>query len=322
MDILMDVVMGKPLWMWGVFFSIIFFLLALDLGVLNRKDHAIGIKESLLMSAFYIAIGVAYGGFVWYALDAQSGKEYLTGYLVEKSLSLDNIFVISLVFSFFAVPSKYQHRVLFWGILGVIFLRGIMIGLGATLIERFHWILFIFAAFLIFSGVKMLFIHDDKPDIGKNPVLKFLRAHFRITDKLYGHDFIARLPDETGKKHLWLTPLLITLIMVEIIDVVFAVDSVPAVFSITLDPFVVYTSNIFAILGLRALYFALAAIIHRFKYLKQALALVLIFIGSKVFIVDMLDLEKFPASLSLGITLTLLCGGIGYSLYRTKGGKL
>lgn len=305
--------------MWGVFLSVVIFLLVLDLGVLHRKQKVIGVKESLWMSAFYITAGLIFGGWVWYSNGDQAGKEYVTGFLIEKTLAMDNIFLISLIFAALSIPAQYQHRVLFWGILGVIVLRALMIGMGAVLIAKFSWILYVFAVFLIITGVKMLLLKEGPPDINKNPVLKFLRRHIRITPELHGQKFTVTLPDEkTGKKVVWWTPLLVALVLIEIVDLIFAVDSVPAIFAITSDPYIVYTSNIFAILGLRALYFALAAIIHRFHYLKQALAMILIFIGSKVFIADILNLEKFPAGLSLGITVALLAGGIIYSLYKTR----
>ena len=208
---------------------------------------------------------------------------------------------------------------LFWGILGVIVLRAIMIGLGATLVSEFSWLLYIFAAFLIATGIKMLVIEDKLPDVEKNPILKFMRRHMRITPALQGERFFVRLPDaNTGSTVLWATPLFIALVMIEIVDLIFAVDSVPAIFAITTDPFVVYTSNIFAILGLRALYFALAAVIDRFRYLKQALALVLVFIGSKIFIADVMGWEKFPANVSLFVTLAIIAAGLVYSLVRSS----
>lgn len=320
MEFLLDSVMGKPIWMWLTFISIVGVLLAFDLGVLHRKTRVISIKESLYLSAFYITIALLFGAWVWYSLGAQSGKEYLTGFIVEKTLAMDNVFIISLIFTYFAIPPLYQHRVLFWGILGVIVLRAIMIGLGATLVAQFGWILYIFAVFLIITGIKMLWIGDTMPDISQNPLLKFLRNNFRISNELHGQKFTVRLTDpKTGKRALYGTPLLVALVLIEFVDLIFAVDSVPAIFTITLDPYIVYTSNIFAILGLRALYFALAAIIHRFKYLKQALAFVLIFIGSKTFIADAMDMEKFPASISLGITLALIAAGVLVSLYKTQG---
>ena len=318
-EIFMSDFAGKPLWAWTVFFILIVVLLALDLGVLQKKDEEIGVAKSLKLSAFYIGIAFLFGGWVWWKMGAQSGADYITGYLVEKTLSLDNIFVISLVFTYFSIPRQYQHRVLFWGILGVIVLRGIMIALGATLVHNFEWILYIFALFLIFTGIKMLKDDDSAPDIGQNPVLKFLQRRMRITSDLYGNAFTVRLKDpDTGRHQIWATPLLVALMVVETVDIIFAVDSVPAVFAITSDPYIVYTSNIFAILGLRALYFALAAILHRFEYLKHAVSLILIFIGSKIFIADALGLEKFPSALSLCITVGLLAGGIILSLVRVR----
>lgn len=322
MEFLFDVVMGKPIWMWATFMGIVAVLLAFDLGVLHRKQREISIKESLWLSAFYISIALAFGTWVWHSLGAQSGKEYLTGFIVEKTLAMDNVFIISLIFTYFAIPYKYQHRVLFWGILGVIVLRAIMIGLGATLVSEFSWILYIFAAFLIATGIKMLYIGDKLPSIENNPLLKFLRNNMRVTNELHGQKFTVRLVDQnTGKKATYMTPLMVALILIEFVDLIFAVDSVPAIFTITLDPYIVYTSNIFAILGLRALYFALAAIIHRFKYLKPALAWVLIFIGSKTFIADALDMEKFPASISLGVTFAIILAGVLVSLYKTRDEK-
>lgn len=319
MEFFFDIVMGKPLWMWVVFLSVIIFLLAFDLGVLHRKTHEVSIKESLWMSAFYIGIAFLFGAWVWYELGAQSGEEYLTGFIVEKTLALDNVFVISLIFSYFAIPRVYQHKVLFWGILGVIVLRAIMIGLGATLVSQFSWLLHIFAAFLIITGLKMLWMADHKPDIENNPLLKFMRKHFRISQTLHEDKFTVKLPDQkTGKVFTYATPLLVALVLIEFVDLIFALDSIPAIFTITLDPYIVYTSNIFAILGLRALYFALAAIINRFKYLNQALALVLIFIGSKGFIAWGMGVEKFPTDISLGVTFSLILGGIVFSLYKTK----
>ena len=298
--------------------TLVVVLLILDLGVLHRKTHEISIPESLKLSAYYIAVALAYGGWVWWYLGDVAGMNYLTAYFVEKSLSLDNVFVISLVFTYFAIPRLYQHRVLFWGILGVIFLRGIMIGAGAALIEQFHWILYLFGGFLIITGIKMLIASgDDEPDMSKNKVIAFLRRHLRVTDQLHGDKFWVRQPDpKTGHSIRWATPLFLALVVVEISDLVFAVDSVPAVFAITTDPFVVYTSNIFAILGLRALYFALAAMVHRFEYLKYALAAVLIFIGGKIFYASFVG--KVPALVSLGVTFGLLAAGVVVSLLRTK----
>ena len=309
---------GKPAWVWLAFIGIVVTLLAFDLGVLHRDDHEIDVRESLLLSAGYIGAAVIFGAWVWWYLGAQSGMDYYTGFMIEKSLSMDNVFVIALIFSFFAIPRQYQHRVLFWGILGVIVLRAIMIGLGATLVSQFSWVLYLFGAFLIFTGIKMWVIADNMPDIANNPLLKFLKRHMRLTDGLRGNAFWVREPDPaTGKLVRHATPLFLALVLVEFVDLIFAVDSVPAIFAITTDPFIVYTSNIFAILGLRALYFALAAMIHRFTYLKYALALVLVFIGSKIFLVGIVG--KIPPSISLSVTLGLIAGGVVVSLWKTRG---
>jgi tellurite resistance protein TerC len=319
MEFLYAVAMGKPIWMWAAFLGVVLTLLILDLGLFHRTTREISVRESLAMSAFYIGIGLLFGAWVWRQLGPQSGEEYLTGFIVEKTLAMDNVFVISLIFSYFAVPKQYQHRVLFWGILGVIVLRAIMIGAGATLVAQFSWLLYVFAAFLIATGVKMLVMGDKPPDIENNAVLRLMRRTMRITPDLQKEAFFIRKVDPaSGRIVRYATPLFVALILIEVVDLIFAVDSIPAIFAITTDPYIVYTSNIFAILGLRALYFALAAVIDRFVYLKQALALVLIFIGSKIFIADLLGWEKFPASLSLGITVGLIAGGVIYSLVRTR----
>ncbi len=316
---LMADLLGKPAWLWLAFAGIVVTLLAFDLGVLHKDDeHEIGVRESLLLSAGYISVALLFGAGVWWLLGAQSGIEYLTGFMIEKSLSMDNVFVIALIFGFFAIPRQYQHRVLFWGILGVIVLRAIMIGLGATLVREFSWILYLFGAFLVITGIKMWWMADHQPDIASNPLLRFLRRHLRVTDGLRGKAFVVTEPDPaSGRPVRWATPLLLALIVIECVDLVFAVDSVPAIFAITTDPFIVYTSNIFAILGLRALYFALAAMIHRFTYLKYALALVLVFIGSKIFLVGFIG--KIPAPISLGVTFGLIAGGVLVSLWKTRG---
>lgn len=306
--------MEKPLWMWACFISIILVLLLIDLGIFHKNEREIKLKESLYMSSFYIFIAFLFGAWIFYKLGSHSFADYLTGFLVEKSLALDNIFLVSLIFSRLSIPAKYQHRVLFWGILGVIILRAIMIGLGAHLVSKFSWILYIFGLFIMFTGVKMLFVSHQTIDIKNNILLKWLRKHFKITDDLEGNKFFVYRMDSNGKKILFLTPLLVALVMIEFIDLIFAVDSIPAVFSITQDPYIVYTSNIFAVLGLRALYFALASMISKFYYLKYSLALVLIFIGSKIFIIDIFELEKFPSSISLAITIGLLTLGCVASL--------
>ena len=307
------------MFMWVIFISVVLSLLILDLGVFHKKDHEISFKESLWMSAFYITMALIFGLWIWYIKGLDSFAEYITGFLVEKSLALDNIFLISLTFSALSIPLKYQHRVLFWGILGVIVLRAIMIGLGVQIITRFEWVLYIFAAFMIFTGIKMFFVSHQPVDISKNLLLLWMRKHLNITKKLHDNKFyIYQKEPNSDKEKLFATPLLIALIMVEFIDLIFAVDSIPAIFAITQDPYIVYTSNIFAILGLRALYFALASIIDRFYYLKHALAVVLIFIGSKIFIADAFNLTKIPPMLSLSVTLTILTAGVVCSLMKNN----
>ncbi|MCX5514068.1 hypothetical protein C3941_24470 [Kaistia algarum] len=310
--------LGQPLTAWAIFFVIIVALLAFDLGFANKGDHEIGIRRSLVFSALYIAVALLFGAWVWHDLGATAGMDYLTGFLVEKSLALDNIFVISLIFAAFAIPRAYQHRVLFWGIVGVVVLRAIMIGVGAALISNVSWILYVFGAFLLFTGVKMLFAGDEPVDIEKNPVIRFVRRFIPVTAKLHGHNFFVReARPRDGKLALVATPLFLALVSIEIADIVFAVDSVPAVFAITTDPYIVYTSNIFAILGLRALYFALAAAVHRFHYLKYALALVLIAVGGKIFWAHLVG--PVSSAVSLSLTLGLLAGGVILSLWKTRG---
>jgi tellurite resistance protein TerC len=313
MDYLMIDWLGKPVWMWLSFVGIVIVLLTLDLGVLHKNQREIEIKESLLLSVLYIALGLFFGGWVWWYMGETAGIQYVTGFVIEKSLAMDNVFVIAMIFTYFAVPRLYQHRVLFWGILGVIVLRAIMIGLGATLVQQFSWVLYVFAAFLILTGIKMWQTADRVYDVSANPVLAFVRRRFNVTDTPEGEKFFVM---RDGKR--FMTPLFLALIMIEIVDLVFAVDSVPAVFAITTDPFIVYTSNIFAILGLRALYFALAAMVHRFHYLKYALAILLVFIGSKIFVADALGLAKIPPPVSLTITFAILAAGIGWSLWKTR----
>ena len=235
---------------------------------------------------------------------------------------MDNVFVIAMIFTYFAIPRQYQHRVLFWGILGVIVLRAIMIGVGSTLVEQFSWVLYIFAAFLILTGIKMWMTADKEYDVGSSAALRFIKKRMRVTEELHGERFFVKQDDPaTGKAVRYATPLFLALVMIEIVDVVFAVDSVPAIFAITTDPFIVFTSNIFAILGLRALYFALAAMVHRFHYLKYALAVLLIFIGSKIFVADAFGLAKIPPVASLSITFAILAAGVGWSLWKTRGDR-
>ena len=312
--------LGTPVWFWLSFIGIVIVLTAFDLGFLHKEDREMGIAESLKLSAFYIGIALAFGLWVWIAKGADSGMKYYTGFFIEKALSIDNVFVISLIFSYFAIPRMYQYRALLWGIIAVIVLRGAMIAAGAALVEQFYWILYIFAAFLIATGVKMMTAGGQEMDVAKNPVVRWLSTHMRVTKEMHGEKFVVRVPDpKTGKIVRAATPLLLALVVINLADLVFAVDSVPAIFAITTDTFIVYTSNIMAILGLRALYFALSAMVHRFHYLKYALALVLVFIGSKIFVSDfIMGGDKFPPVLSLVVTFVLILGGIGWSLWKTR----
>jgi tellurite resistance protein TerC len=327
MDFLFSEWMGKPFWMWKGFLLIVLVLLAFDLGVLNRKDREMGVAQSLWLSAFYIAFAMMYGAGIWWAYEAgelttsdgtHAGIAYFTGFFIEKALSIDNVFVISLIFGYFAIPRRYQYRALVWGIIGVIVLRGIMIAAGAALVQEYSWVLYLFGAFLIATGIKMMVVPEGEQDISKNPFVRFLRKHMRVTDELHGQKFFVRRKDEaTGKKLSYATPLFLALVVINIADLIFAVDSVPAIFAITTDTFIVYTANIMAILGLRALYFALAAMVHRFHYLKYALALVLVFIGGKIFWNQMVG--KLDPAISLGVTAAIIAGGIFWSLWKTRG---
>jgi tellurite resistance protein TerC len=308
---------GTPVYFWVAFIAIVLALLIFDLGILHKDEHEIEAKESLLLYGFYVLIALAFGAWVWFQRGAQAGLEFYTGYLIEQSLAMDNMFVIATIFGFLGIPRLYQHRVLFWGILGVILFRAVLIGVGAALVHQFSWILLIFGAFLIFTGIRMFKHEDEEPNMEDNKIYKFLSSRFRVTKELHGRNFTVKQPDpKTGKIVTWLTPLAIALIMVEIVDLIFAVDSVPAVFAVTQDTFIVYTSNIFAILGLRALYFALAAAMNRFRYLQVSLAVILVLIGIKICLVPFgIHIDTL---LSLGVTLSILAAGVFYSLWKTR----
>jgi len=310
--------LGTPVWFWAAFTVLVIGILVFDLGVLHRDDHEIGAKESFILYGCYVGVAIAFGIWVWFVRGGEAGLQFFTGYVIEQSLSMDNIFVIATIFGFIGVPRALQHRVLFWGIIGVVVLRAILIGVGVALVVQFQPILFLFGAFLVFTGIRMFWSHESsESDMDNNVVLKFLRKRFRITDSFHGHHFMVRQPHpRTGKLVIFLTPLAVALIMVEAADVIFAVDSVPAIFAITQDPFIIYTSNIFAILGLRSLYFALSAAMNKFRYLSYALAFVLVFIGVKIFLVPLHI--HIPTPLSLGVTLGALAAGIGYSLWKTR----
>jgi len=342
------------IWAWIGFVAFVLLMLALDLGVFHRKAHVVAVKEAVAWSAVWLALGSAFAVFVYFAYEGQwfglgaladpvdglpndgstAMEKYLTGYVVEKSLSVDNIFVIAMIFAFFAVPPLYQHRVLFWGILGALLLRGVMIALGAKLIAEFHWILYLFAVFLILTAIKMLFLKTERTDPNKNVVVRLTRRLFPVTARFHGEHFIVRagapasyesevpggpaMPDEVVEKArpgtLLLTPLALALVMVETTDVIFAVDSIPAVFAITGDPFLVFTSNVFAILGLRSLYFALAGMVKKFRYLKAALALVLMVVGVKMLLAEWLKLalgKHFNLYLLMVVLVILAAGVVG-----------
>jgi tellurite resistance protein TerC len=297
-----------PLWIGFNLFVLA--MLALDLGVFHRKAHVVSFKEAAIWSAVWIGLALAFnvGVLVWRGQEV--ALQFLTGYLIEKSLSVDNIFVFVLIFSTFLVPPQYQHRVLFWGILGALVMRGILIALGATLIYNFHWIIYIFGAFLVFTGLKMLRHQEMQVDPDKNPLVRLLRRVLPVTPGYEGQKFLVR---RDGR--WWATPLLVVLILVETTDLIFAVDSIPAIFAITDDPFIVYTSNVFAILGLRSLYFLLAGVVQKFVYLKTGLAVVLMFVGVKMLLADV---YKVPVALSLGFIALVLTISIVASLLRAR----
>jgi len=300
------------IWLWVGFNLFVLLLLSLDLGILHRGDRVISVKEALLLSCGYIVLAFIFSAGIFVFMDHESGYAFITGYFIEKSLSVDNIFVFVLIFTHFAVPPKYQYRVLFWGILGALVMRGTLILVGSAVIQSFHWVIYIFGSFLILTGIKMLITVGQEPDLENNKVTKLLRRHFRVTKDFVGHNFFAR---QNGA--IYITPLFIVLVLVELTDVVFALDSIPAIFAITTDPFIVYTSNVFAILGLRALYFALIGVIHRFHYLKYGLSLVLVFIGFKMLVNAYLGEKFIPTEWALLVTAILIGGSMLISILRT-----
>ena len=348
------------IWIWAAFIAFVLLMLALDLGVFHRKAHVVTVKEALAWSAVWVALGVAFAVFVYFSYEGQwfglgtvadavdglpndgstATEKYLTGYIVEKSLSVDNIFVIAMIFSFFSVPPLYQHRVLFWGILGALLLRGAMIAVGAKLIAEFHWVLYLFAVFLILTAVKMLFLKTEDTDPNRNVMVRLTRRLFPVTARFHGEHFVVRagasasyeseIPGAPAQLDgvveaarpgtLLLTPLALALVMVETTDVIFAVDSIPAIFSITSDPFLVFTSNVFAILGLRSLYFALAGMVKKFRYLKVSLALVLMLVGVKMLLAEWLKLalgKHFNLYL-LTVILSILAAGVAASMLAER----
>jgi tellurite resistance protein TerC len=321
-------------WIWAGFILFILTLLALDLGVFHRKDHVIKTREALTWSAIWVALALSFSIFIYFGYENhwlglgtrpdpidgsinrgwQAVVKYLTGYVIEESLSVDNIFVMALLFSYFAIPAKYQHRVLFWGILGAIVMRGLMIFVGTQLV-KIHWIIWVFGGFLVFTGLKMMFSKDVGEDPGNNRVVRMVRRFLPVTKEYHGHNFLARVDGR-----LMLTPLALVLVVVEVTDLVFAIDSIPAIFAITADPFLVFTSNIFAILGLRSLYFALAGMMDKFRYLKPALALVLMVVGVKMLTAKWLKEwlgEHFNVYL-LGVVFAILATGVIASLWANR----
>ena len=312
--------MEESIWLWIGFNLFVLAMLALDLGVFHRKSHAVSTKEALTWSIVWISLSLVFNAVIYFFWDRmvpdssytnrEAALAFLTGYLIEKSLSVDNIFVFILIFSFFGVPGKYQHRVLFWGILGALIMRGTLIAVGAALLEQFHWIIYVFGAFLIFTGIRMVLKHDENVEPDKNPVVKFFRRFMPVTESFEGDKFFVR---RAGR--IMATPLFLILLVVESTDLVFAVDSIPAIFAVTHDPFIVYTSNVCAILGLRALYFLLADIMDKFEYLKYGLAAVLTFVGVKMVIVEF---YKIPIGLSLGVVAGILTLSILASLWKGR----
>jgi tellurite resistance protein TerC len=293
--------MFETLWPWVAFNLFVLALLALDLGVFNRKAHEVSVKEALWYSAFWISLALAFGVLVYFTRGSGDAVNYITGYLIEKSLSVDNLFVLLLIFSYFQIPAKYQHRVLFWGIIGAIVLRMAFIVAGIALIKMFYWVIYVFGAFLVYSGVKMAF-HDEaeQVDLEKNPVLRLFRKLMPVTAEFEDGKFIVR---KDGVKQA--TPLFVTLLLVETSDVLFATDSIPAIFAITLDPFIVYTSNIFAILGLRSLYFALAGIMGMFHYLNYGLSVILASLGIKMLASGFFHIPVTVSLLFIAVTLAI-----------------
>ena len=300
--------MGTPL-AWILFNVFILALLALDLGVFHRRAHEIGLREAAIQSAGWVFLSLLFNLGIYLLVGREPALEFLTGYLVEKSLAVDNLFVFVLIFSYFGVPARYQHRVLFWGILGALVMRGIFIVAGAFVLERYSWVMYVFGGLLLITGVRMAMREDDAIDPENSRVLRLTRRFMPVTVGFRGTHFFTR---ENGR--LMATPLLLVLVLIEVSDLVFAVDSIPAIFAITLDPFIVYTSNIFAILGLRAMYFLLAGVIHRFIYLKYALAVVLVFVGVKMLIADFVHV---PTLISLGVIAVAMTAGVLISLRAT-----
>lgn len=301
--------LGTPL-LWGGFLLFVLAMLALDLGVFHRKAHAVSVKEAATWSGVWVGLALVFNAGLWWFAGEQKALEFTTGYLIEKALSVDNVFVFVVIFSYFSIPERFQHRVLFWGILGALVLRAVFVLLGGAFLQQFHWAIYVFGAILVVTGVKLLLQRTNQTDPGKNPVLRIVRRFLPVKQDTRCESFFVR---ENGK--LLATPLFLALLAVEFTDVVFAIDSIPAIFAITSDPFLVFTSNIFAILGLRSLYFLLAGVVDKFRYLKVGLASVLIFVGTKMAIVEV---YKVPVGLSLAVIALLLGASIGASMWVAR----
>lgn len=297
-------------WLWVGFIAFVLAMLALDLGVFNRKTHAISMKEAAIWTAVWIGLALIFDIVLFFWQGTEPALQFLTGYLIEKALSVDNLFVFALIFSLFAVPPQFQHRVLFWGVLGALIMRGAFIAAGSALLHNFHWVIYIFGAFLVYTGIKLAVHKDTSIEPDRNPAVKLFRRFFPITNQYHGEHFFVR---QAGK--LLATPLVLVLVVIESTDLVFAVDSIPAIFAVTSDPFLIYTSNVFAILGLRSLYFLLAGALDKFYYLKTALAFILSFVGIKMLISEWI---KIPIALSLAVIVTLLIAAIIASVIRAR----
>jgi tellurite resistance protein TerC len=294
-------------WEWLAFFAIIGFMLVLDLGVFHKKSHKVSIKESLAWTGVWISLAMLFNAWIYYKMGHQKGMEFLTGYIIEKALSVDNIFVISLIFTYFRVPAQYQHRVLFWGVLGALFFRIIFIYAGVALISKFNWMIYVFGVFLVYTGIKMLKDEEKHIEIEANPMIKFVKRFWKISPNFDGENFRTTV---NGVKHF--TPLFLVLIMIETTDIIFAVDSIPAILAITPDPYIVFTSNVFAILGLRSLYFALNGIMEMFEYINYALSGILVFVGIKMIVAGWYHI---PTIISISVILGLLISSVVASIY-------
>ena len=299
------------IWLWVGFNVFVLMMLALDLGVFHKEAHEVSMREAAGWSVLWVSLALVFNYGIYRFMGPEVGLEFLTGYLIEKALSVDNIFVFVLIFSYFNVPPRYQHRVLFWGILGALLMRGAMIAAGAALIAQYHWIIYIFGAFLVFTGIRMATQTEHAIEPESNPVIRLVKRFVPVTNQYHGQKFFIR-EEVGGRLRRVATPLFVVLVLVETTDLIFAVDSIPAIFAITTDPFIVYTSNVFAILGLRALYFLLAGVIHKFHYLKLGLSAVLVFVGAKM-LVTYFDYHV-PIGLSLGVIGTVLLASVGASL--------